>query len=135
MYADATLDDVRVYNVRDHGSQRIGEGFRVAEFACRDGSDVVLIHPSLVRLLEMIRDATEAPLHILSAYRTPSHNRAIGGVAQSAHLYGFAADVVSREVSPEMVAQLADGLNAGGVGRYDTFTHVDVRGHNRRWHG
>jgi len=36
-------------------------------------------------------------------------------------------------VPANTVADFAETLGVGGIGRYDTFTHVDVWGWNRRW--
>lgn len=42
--------------------------------------------------LEKIRALLGAPLHIDSGYRCPALNRAVGGVPDSAHVQGYAAD-------------------------------------------
>lgn len=44
------------------------------------------------RALEVIREHVEAPVIVTSGYRSPEHNRAIGGVPRSAHQTGSAAD-------------------------------------------
>jgi len=42
-------------------------------------------------------------------------------------------------MTPDEVATLIERLmaeevlNSGGVGRYNTFTHIDLRGRNARW--
>ncbi|MFZ1074820.1 MAG: D-Ala-D-Ala carboxypeptidase family metallohydrolase [Minisyncoccia bacterium] len=48
--------------------------------------------------LEQVRAFLGAPLDINSGYRCPELNHAVGGVADSAHLSGFAADFVSPSV-------------------------------------
>lgn len=35
--------DVKVYSLKAEGSRQITEHFRVYEFACKDGSDVVFV--------------------------------------------------------------------------------------------
>lgn len=48
-------------------------------------------------ILQPLRDAWGKPLLVTSGYRCPALNKAVGGAATSAHLYGYAADVqVSR---------------------------------------
>lgn len=42
--------------------------------------------------LERVRALLGAAMHIDSGYRCPALNRAVGGVANSAHLDGYAAD-------------------------------------------
>ena len=69
---------------------------------------------------------------INSGYRTPAHNRRVGGASNSQHLYGKAADIVVRGVSPSRVYREADKL-FNGVGKYNTFTHVDTRNGKARF--
>lgn len=53
------------------------------------------LYAKLERLLDAVRGAgfEAATLHIMSGYRTPYYNRAIGNVEFSRHIYGDAADV------------------------------------------
>ena len=62
--------DVKVYSLKAEGSRQITAHFRVREFACADGSDVVFISQALVEILENIRQHFGAPVHIHSGYRT-----------------------------------------------------------------
>ncbi len=58
------------------------------------------------------------------------HNRDVGGVPDSQHLLGRAADIVVQKLHPDCVAAIAETIPAfsnGGIGRYDDFTHLDVR--------
>lgn len=125
------------YSLRDDGPALVlSEHFRLIEFACRDGSDAVLVHPALVRFLETIRAAAGGmPIHINSGYRTPEHNDRIDGARNSRHVMGMAADITIRGLSAEQVHRIASDLDPGGLGRYISFTHVDVQGRNRRWDG
>ncbi len=117
----------------DKGSTELAHDFKLVEFACKDGSDTVGVHPALVSLLQEIRNHFGAVVTILSGYRSVKHNRKIGGKTKSAHLIGLAADIVVFGVSPYTVAIYCEEIGVGGVGRYETFTHVDVKGKNRRW--
>lgn len=120
------------YSLLDYGaSYSLSEHFKLGEFACRDGSSIVLVHPALVRAVQLLRDNL-GPLHISSAYRTPGHNASIGGVQNSYHLDGMAADIVSRLHPPHRVATLAREIGLGGVGLYPSFVHIDV-GPVRTW--
>lgn len=126
------------YSLREHGPDfRLGENFRLVEFASRDGADEVLVHPALVALLETVREHFGEPVTVNSGYRSPAHNRRIGGARNSRHVMGLAADIVVDKgaVSPRRVATYVETLDPGGLGRYNTFTHVDVQGKNRRWSG
>ena len=45
---------------------------------------------------------------------------------------GTATDIAVKGMSPDEVADCAEKL-FDGLGRYDTFTHVDSRGKKARW--
>ena len=75
---------------------------------------------------------------ILSAYRSPRYNRAVGGKSRSLHMQNQAVDVKFSGASPYHVARVARYLRSkrkfsGGVGQYSTFVHVDTRGYNADW--
>lgn len=128
---------INAYSKSKDGNKKLSANFKVREFACTDGSDPIFIAPKLVDVLQNIRDHFGKPVTINSAYRTVTKNRACGGTPQSQHLYGTAADISVRGVAPSEVATYAEKLlsNYGGVGRYATFTHIDVRETKSRWKG
>lgn len=45
-------------------------------------------------LLDPLREAWGSPIHVNSGYRCEKLNKAIGGAKNSAHKYGYAADIV-----------------------------------------
>lgn len=60
--------------------------------------------------LEQVRALLGAPMQIDSGYRCEALNRAVGGVANSAHLSGFAADFVCPDYgSPLAIARAIAG--------------------------
>lgn len=126
---------VKTYSVKKDGSSYLSDNFKVKEFACNDGSDTVLIADELVSLLQKIRDHFGVAVTINSGYRTSFYNKKVGGVSNSQHVKGTAADIVVKGVDPLTVAQYAEYLmpNSGGIGVYQTFTHVDVRTNRSRW--
>ena len=128
---------IKVYSLAKDGNKALSANFKVREFKCNDGSDIILIAPELVTVLQKIRTHFARPVKLNSAYRTPSHNKKVGGVANSQHLYGTAADIVVTGVAPSKVAAYAETLllNTGGIGIYKGFTHVDVRQKKARWNG
>lgn len=130
--------DVKVYSLKAEGSRQITEHFRVYEFACKDGSDVVFVSQALADILENIRQHFGAAVTVTSGYRTVSYNKTVSGSASaSQHCSGLAADIKVAGVSPAAVADYAEQLlgDHGGVGRYGTFTHIDVRADKSRWKG
>jgi peptidoglycan hydrolase-like protein with peptidoglycan-binding domain len=114
--------------------------FKRSEFKCKCGKcGGFPVEPDkdLVVLLEKIRNHFGAAVTITSGVRCKTHNANVGGASSSQHLKGTAADIKVSGVKPSAVAAYAETLlpNSGGVGRYSTFTHVDVRANKSRWNG
>lgn len=128
---------IKAYSKAKDGEKKLSTNFKVKEFACSDGSDPIFIDSDLVNILQKIRTYFGKPVTITSAYRTPTKNKAVGGTAYSQHLYGKAADIKVKGVSPKTVAAYANKLmsSSGGIGIYSTFTHIDVRSTKSRWNG
>jgi uncharacterized protein YcbK (DUF882 family) len=79
-----------------------------------------------LEMLDRARDFAGVPFVINSGYRSKSHNLAVGGLKNSAHLDGFAADIrcnASRERMYIVGALLEAGFNRIGIG--NGFIHVD----------
>lgn len=113
--------------------------FNTAEFESRDGKPSpygeTVVHRELIVRLNAIRSRFGKPIIVNSGYRSPDHNKAVGGVKNSFHVQGLAADIRPEDLKdmPEL-QKIADELNPhGGVGFYNTFVHVDVRGEKSRW--
>jgi GH24 family phage-related lysozyme (muramidase) len=117
--------------------------FRLSEFHSHDGVEV----PRQVRgnvqavmdQLEVLRGEVGAAITIVSGYRSPEHNTAVGGKPRSQHLCGRAADIKVDGMTPSQVhAKIEELIGAGrmtqgGLGLYRTFVHYDVRGTRTRW--
>ena len=129
--------EINAYSKAKDGGKKLSSNFKVSEFACKDGSDTVLVAPRLVMVLQSIRSRFGAAVTINSGYRTPQYNAKIGGVAHSQHCYGTAADITVRGQKPAAVAAYARKImpDWGGVGIYNTFTHIDVREAKADWTG
>ena len=129
--------EINAYSKAASGGKQLSAHFKVREFACKDGSDAVLVAPRLVMVLETIRAHFGAPVVIHSAYRTPQYNAKANGAEHSQHCYGTAADISVRGQTPAAVAAYARQLmpDWGGVGIYKTFTHIDVRETQANWLG
>ena len=122
---------------------KLTKNFNKSEFECscncempKEVLDNVKI---LARQLQAIRTISEQPIQINSAYRCPKKNKAIGGVSNSQHILGKAADIVIKEHTAEETYELLDELMhyktilQGGLGKYNSFTHYDIRGTEARW--
>ena len=131
--------EINAYSKAKDGGKKLSTHFKVKEFACKDGSDAVLIAPRLVMVLQSIRSRFGAAVTINSGYRTPQYNAKVGGVTDSQHCYGTAADIVVRGKTPAAVAAYARQImpDWGGVGVYSQkgFTHIDVRETRADWNG
>lgn len=122
---------------------KVTANFSKSEFECSDGSQMPLeVFNNVIKVaenLEVLRAHFNMPVNINSAYRSAVYNRSVGGAVNSQHLSGKAADVVIDGVSPNEVADAIEFLidvglmQEGGLGRYDTFTHYDIRGTKARW--
>jgi len=117
---------------------RLSQSFRASEFMCHDASFKFLrVSPELVRRLEIIRkDLGEVPITVHSGYRPPAYNRAVPGAEpNSTHIDGLAADISAAGVPIETLRNVCEAVigDAGGLGYYETFCHVDVRGYRSRW--
>lgn len=118
---------------------RLSENFVNTEFACRCGcgfgSNPNDVNPKLIILLEKIRAHFDAPVTIVSGCRCPKHNSRVGGASSSQHKLGNAADIKVQGVTASVVADWVSNQypNGYGVGKYVSFTHVDVRAHKARW--
>ena len=126
-------------------SEQLSKNFKKSEFKCRDGAhvpdDLMDNVRELVENLQIIREAIDKPVHIISGYRTPKYNRRIGGARRSQHMKAKAADMVIKGMKPVEVHKIVtklikeEKIKKGGVGLYRHFVHYDIRGFNARWKG
>ena len=73
---------VKTYQLSKDGETRLSTNFKVKEFACKDGSDKILIDGDLVAYLQKIRDWAGTAVTITSGYRTKSYNESIISLTQ-----------------------------------------------------
>lgn len=129
--------DVRVFDLKTEGNAKVSAHFTVKEFACKDGSNLVLINMKLPELLEKIRSHFGGIAFTPnSAYRTVAYNAKVSGSSsESQHCYGNAADIAIKGIKPRDLARYVETLmpNSGGIGVYSNFVHVDVRSKKARW--
>ena len=125
---------------------KLTNNFNKTEFDCKCGCKMpeeVLSNAKLLAIqLQLIRDHFNAPIRINSAYRCPDHNHSIGGVPNSQHVKAKASDITIKGYTPSEVAfgieemlldECIEGFYIGGIGQYNTFTHIDIRDKKARW--
>lgn len=110
--------------------------FTRQEFACKCGCGFDAVDAELVEVLEQLRaNFNGQPVTITSACRCDKHNRHVGGASGSIHKLGKAADIQVAGIKPVQVGDYLEQKYSGryGIGRYRSFTHIDVRSGPARW--
>ena len=130
-------------------SRRPSPNLKWSDLACRSKPPVPYpmelrseVLPRLCEMFEGMRRAVNQPLRVLSAYRTPEHNRKVGGKSKSYHIKGMALDLAcpaNMSLSEfhslvESHARLKESL-IGGLGIYRWGIHIDCRQRRRRPNG
>lgn len=114
----------------------LSQDFSRYEFTCRCGCGFNTVDAELLGVLQPLRDNFNDIVHISSGCRCLTYNTQIGGASKSFHMWGQAGDIKVGGASPKQVADYLERMYKGwyGIGRYSTFTHVDVRsGKPARW--
>ena len=113
----------------------IAPHFNLSEFAC-PCCQKVMLHPKLLAKLVKLREVLERPIYITSGYRCFSYNQKVGGVDNSYHLIGLAADITVKDINLLTLLEMCETIDFGGIGFYEKkhFLHLDVRPTKRsRW--
>ena len=117
--------------------------FKKSEFKCKCGGKYCTGYPAeidmdMVKICDEIRKRIGKPISVNSGIRCKQHNANVGGVSNSQHVYGTAADLQKPSgVTPKEMAAIAEEImgNTGGIGIYSWGIHVDTRKTKSRWHG
>lgn len=117
--------------------------FKKPEFACKCGGRYCNGYPAeidmnMVKIADKIREKIGKPITINSGLRCKTHNANVGGVSNSQHLYGTAADLGCPDgCTPAQMASIAEEImgNTGGIGIYSWGIHIDTRSTKSRWNG
>jgi len=119
------------------------KNFSKEEFDCNDGSEMPInIYHNMVKVanqLQVLRNYIKKPIKINSAWRSQEYNASIGGVKDSQHIMGRAADIVVKGMLPIELSKIIENLISkgemlqGGIGIYSSFIHYDIRGTKARW--
>lgn len=111
---------------------RLSKNFHLREYECKCGKcQETLVDMDHVEKLQKLREDLATPITITSAYRCEEHNKNVGGAKNSQHVKGTATDLQVKGMDPSEVADSCEHFD--GLGRYDTFTHIDSRGSKARW--
>lgn len=116
--------------------------FKKQEFSCKCGKYCngypVDIDMNMVKIADEIRSRIGKPIHINSGLRCKTHNANVGGVSNSQHLFGNAADLgCPSGFTPTQMASIAEDVmgDTGGIGIYSWGIHIDTRSAKSRWNG
>ena len=116
--------------------------FKKPEFACKCGKYCdgypAEIDMNMVKIADEIRARIGKPISINSGLRCKTHNANVGGVSNSQHLYGNAADLgCPSGCTPARMASIAEDImgDTGGIGIYSWGIHIDTRSTKSRWNG
>lgn len=105
--------------------------FDLSEFACKCCGQLPPngMNPVLLEALDDLRENLGVPVYVSSGYRCPDHNAAVGGVPNSQHVQGNAADIYIDGRYNKLYNAVIESESFDGVGRYpqSEFVHVDER--------
>lgn len=120
---------IKSYIMDKNANEKVGQHFKVKEFACKDGSQVVFIDEHLVSILDILRNKIGKPVIITSGYRTPEWNAKCGGAKYSYHMRGMAADIRVNGMSAKELGNKLDEIipDECGIIVYKSWVHFDVR--------
>lgn len=151
---------------RENENAFVSPHFRLKQFLCKQTGGYpkyVVLNEALIQRLEHLLELANtsgyaaSTFYVMSGYRTPAYNRALGNVMYSRHTFGSAADIFidenhdgvmddlnrdgrSDERDAEVLYRLFDGpQSSGGMGKYHStashgpFVHVDIRDRRARW--
>ena len=110
--------------------------FSPAEIACR-GTGKLMVDERAMDMLQALREKLGKPMILNSAYRSPEHNRSVGGAKRSKHLEGIAYDCRMDNHDPQLFMAAAREVGFKGIGEYPVlgFCHIDARATPASWTG
>ena len=108
---------------KENQETKVSPHFELKQFLCKEDTSeqfpkYIVLNERLPLELEAILERVNMPgiktdsLHIMSAYRTPFYNHAIGDVPYSMHQWGSAADIY---IDPENVNRMEDLTGDGRI--------------------
>ena len=100
--------------------EKLTEFFDYSEFGITDKTNTTIkenIKSLVLNVMDLIRKNYGMPIYITSGYRSPEHNKAVGGAANSQHVYGEACDFTGRDF--KRLLRIIDELDEYGLLNYD----------------
>ena len=114
---------------------KVARHFNLSEFSC-PCCNLVMLHPKLLAKLVELRNILERPVNITSGYRCFKYNQKVGGILNSYHCIGLAADIKVKDIDLIELLEICENIDFTGIGFYEKkdFLHLDVRPTKRsRW--
>ena len=116
--------------------EKLTEFFDYCEFGITDETDISIkenIKKLVVNVMEKIQAEYGMSIFITSGYRTPEHNKKVGGVANSQHIYGEACDFTGKDF--KRLRRIIEEMDDKGSLNYDQliiyrkrqFIHISYR--------
>ena len=109
------------------------KNFKVSEFACKHCGENK-IDQKVLNMAQELRDYLGVAIRVNSGYRCEVHNKKVGGVKNSRHIYGKAADLACELGSVRMFQAVKELREQGKLQdldyciKYKTFIHIDCGG-------
>tara|TARA_Y100001963_G_C6617308_1_gene369940 strand:+ start:8 stop:388 length:381 start_codon:yes stop_codon:yes gene_type:complete len=111
--------------------------FRIKEFASPDDlTSGKNMDVKFLRFMDELRTRCKFPFIVTSGYRTPEHNKKVGGIETSAHLKGLACDIAMTDSKKRarfvyeamnLCSELALPFRIGLAGKdKGNFAHIDI---------
>lgn len=122
----------------DHFSKVPASEWRWRSFSPREiaskGDGKLVVDEDALDKLQKLRDTLGHPVILTSAYRSPAHNKRVGGAKNSMHMQGIAFDVRMENHDPHEFESAARAAGFTGFGYYQKsgFMHIDT-GPARSW--
>lgn len=89
----------------------------------------------VTNVLQPLRTTLERSIRVTSGYRSPSVNKAVGGVKTSQHSQGMAVDIVVNGMTPHDVVQVLLDMNIEfdqAIQEFGQWVHVSYNKDNNR---
>lgn len=131
---------IKVYSFSKQKNVYCSKHTQVKEFASKNGnkiySDVVYVDTKLMEMIEKLFNRLNCSKYIISSgYRTPEHDKAVGGNGKGQHTKGRAVDCCfydkrGKVIPAQIVCCVAQDLGFKGIAnisRNYCFVHLDMR--------